>query len=146
MIAIGLALAALVGIALGLLGGGGSILTVPIFVYILDYDPKQAIAMSLAVVGVVSLFGTLSHFRAGNVNLRIALIFGPVAMVGTYLGARLAVFVSGTFQLGLFAVVMIAAAIFMFRGPRAIIPQDGAPKEPMRLGLIIAEGLVVGVL
>ncbi|MBA2661539.1 MAG: sulfite exporter TauE/SafE family protein [Bradymonadaceae bacterium] len=145
MIALGLALAALVGIALGLLGGGGSILTVPIFVYVLGYDPKQAIAMSLAVVGVVSLFGVAGHWRAGNVNLRVALSFGAVAMVGTFLGARLATLVSGTFQLVLFATVMLAAAVFMFRSPSPTAAQS-PQAAPMRLWLIIIEGLAVGVL
>lgn len=147
---LGLLLAATVGIALGLLGGGGSILTVPIFVYVLGFDAKASIAMSLAVVGLTSLLGAVSHWRAGNVNLRIALIFGGVAMVGTYLGARLAVFFSGGAQLALFAVVMLLAAFFMFRDKRpdpAKAPansQSGLAHLP--LGLIVAEGLAVGAL
>jgi uncharacterized membrane protein YfcA len=145
---LGLILAAVVGLSLGLLGGGGSILTVPIFVYVLGFDAKEAIAMSLAVVGVTSLFGAVGHWRAGNVNLRVALIFGAVAMVGTFIGARLSVFVSGSVQLLLFAVVMLLAAFFMFRG------RFGASAEPgeqpggvakMPLPQIIAEGLVVGI-
>jgi uncharacterized protein len=91
MALLGLALAALIGLSLGLLGGGGSILTVPIFVYVLGFGAKEAIAMSLAIVGAVSLFGAAGHFRAGNVNVRVALVFGSVAMAGTYVGARLAV-------------------------------------------------------
>src|SRR5690606_42041463 len=102
-------------LVLGVRGGGGSILTVPVFVYLLDFDPKPAIAMSLAVVGATSLFGALGHWRTGNVNLRVAAIFGVVAMVGTYLGARLAVFFTGPAQLALFAVVLLVAAFFMFR-------------------------------
>src|SRR5690625_6677451 len=99
MVLLGLSLAALIGLSLGILGGGGSILTVPIFVYILGFDAKEAIAMSLAVVGTTSLFGAASHWRAGNLDLRVALIFGIVAIVGTYLGARLAVFFTGAAQL-----------------------------------------------
>lgn len=114
MIELGFALGALIGLSLGLLGGGGSILTVPIFVYVLGFEPKEAIAMSLAVVGATSLSGSVGHWRAGHVNVRVALIFGTVAMVGTYLGARLAVFFSGPVQLALFAVVMLSAALFMF--------------------------------
>src|SRR5688572_30962718 len=86
----------LIGAALGLLGGGGSVLTVPIFVYVLGFEPKAAIAMSLAVVGVTSALGTTGHWRAGNVNVRIALVFGGVAMLGTLLGVRLSRFVPGT--------------------------------------------------
>ncbi len=148
MATLGLALAALIGLSLGLLGGGGSILTVPIFVYILGYGAKEAIAMSLAVVGVTSLFGAVSHWRAGNVNLRVALTFGVVAMVGTYLGARLAVFFSGAAQLALFAVVMLLAAYFMFRGRKEAPAAEAARARAggMPLGLIVLEGLAVGVL
>jgi uncharacterized membrane protein YfcA len=147
MMILGIGLGALVGLALGLLGGGGSILTVPIFVYVLGYGAKEAIAMSLAVVGAVSLFGAAGHWRAGNVNLRVALIFGAVAMAGTYLGARLAVFFSGAAQLILFAAVMLLAAWFMFR-PKQVEAQGAAPAElrDMPLALIAAEGLAVGVL
>src|SRR3954469_7266243 len=95
---LGYALAALIGLSLGLMGGGGSILTVPIFVYVLAYDPKLAIAMSLPVVGVTSFAGALGHWRAGNVRLEIAAMFGVVAMAGAYAGARLAVFLTGAVQ------------------------------------------------
>src|SRR5690606_8651077 len=73
---LGVLLAALIGLSLGLLGGGGSILTVPIFVYVLSFGAKEAIAMSLAGVGAPSLFDAVSHWRAGNVNVRVALSFG----------------------------------------------------------------------
>ena len=148
---LGMALGLLIGLSLGLLGGGGSILTVPIFVYVLGFGAKEAIAMSLAVVGATSLFGAAGHWRAGNVNVRVALIFGVVAMVGTYLGARLAVFFSGAAQLALFAVVMLVAAYFMFRGrrPAASGSREAAPEaavSEMPLGLIALEGVAVGVL
>jgi len=97
-----------IGLSLGLLGGGGSILTVPAFVYLLGMDARTAIATSLAVVGATSLVGAIGHWRAGRVDVRTALQFGVVAMAGTYLGARLAVFVTPAFQLVLFAVVMLS--------------------------------------
>ncbi len=150
---LGLALAAIVGLSLGLLGGGGSILTVPIFVYVLGFAAKPAIAMSLPVVGVASLVGAISHWRAGNVNVRIALIFGGVAMVGAYAGARLSVFVSGTMQLTLLAVVMLAAAASMFRsgrstnaGTSANVKQADGPDGAMSFGLVLIVGLAVGLL
>ena len=149
MMILGLVLAVLVGLSLGLMGGGGSILTVPIFVYVLGFDTKQSIAMSLAVVGVVSLFGAFSHWRAGNVNLRIAGIFGAVAMAATFAGAKLSAFLSGTTQLVIFAVVMLAAAFFMFRGKK---PGEGRVSEnegesaQVRLGLIAMQAIAVGVL
>lgn len=150
MLLLGYSLAALIGLSLGLLGGGGSILTVPIFVYVLGFEAKQAIAMSLAVVGAVSLFGAAGHWRAGNVNLRVALIFGGVAMAATYLGARLAIFFSGAAQLALFAVVMLLAAYFMFRDThRAEAAESGTAAEKvarMPVGLIVVTGVAVGVL
>jgi hypothetical protein len=144
MTELGFGLAALIGLSLGLLGGGGSILTVPVFVYVLGFDAKPAIAMSLGVVGVASLFGGIGHWRAGNVNVRIALIFGGVAMAGTYLGARLSVFFSGAAQLGLFALVMMAAAFLMLRDEREL--QVTSAPDRMPLVLIAVEGLAVGVL
>lgn len=143
-----LSLALLVGGSLGLLGGGGSILTVPIFVYVLGIEPKAAIAMSLGVIGLVSLAGAWSHWRDGRVDVRIALVFGSVAMAGTYLGARLSVFMSGTAQLVLFAVVMLVAAGFMY-GDRP--PVDEASSAPvrgpvLRWALIALEGVAVGIL
>jgi uncharacterized protein len=160
MTLLGLALAALIGLSLGMLGGGGSILTVPILVYVLGYGAKEAIAMSLAVVGATAAVGAVGHWRAGNVNVRVAAIFGAVAMAGTYLGARLAVFFSGAAQLILFAVVMLLAAFFMFRDGRAAAAKEsaagsdggpeGAPNPPavpeMATALIVFEGLAVGVL
>ena len=142
---IGLPLAAVVGLTLGLLGGGGSVLAVPIFVYVLGYGAKQAIAMSLAVVGITSLVASVGHWRAGNVNLRVAATFGPLAMAGTYAGARLATLVSGTFQLGLFALVMIASAIFMLRGSSRRFAEALDPGRTP-LGPLVAEALLVGVL
>jgi len=158
MLILGLALAGLIGLSLGLLGGGGSILTVPILVYVLGFEAKEAIALSLAVVGATSLFGVFGHWRAGNVNVRVALVFGSVAMVGTYLGARLAVFFTGSAQLALFAVVMLVAAVFMYRGrtPGGVSEADAEEtvaeaiarrsRDGYRFPLIAAEGITVGVL
>lgn len=90
MIALTVSLAVFVGIALGLLGGGGSILTVPLLAYVAGMDAKQAIATSLLVVGVTSAVGAVSHARAGRVQWRTGLIFGAAGMAGAYLGGVLA--------------------------------------------------------
>ena len=138
----------LIGAALGLLGGGGSVLTVPIFVYALGFEPKAAIAMSLAVVGVTSALGTAGHWRAGNVNLRVALVFGGVAMPGTLLGVRLSRLVPGPTQLVIFGAVMLAAAVFMLRG-RSPCEEDigGCLAPPVVSPLtVVPAGLSVGVL
>ena len=149
MALLGYALAALIGVSLGLLGGGGSILTVPIFVYVLGFDPKRAIAMSLPVVGATSLVGAIGHWKSGNVNLKTATLFGAIAMVGAYIGARLAVLLTGAMQLALLAIVMLAAAVSMLRSSRRTrLPADDAPADPapMALGLLLPVAIAVGLL
>lgn len=141
---IALGLAALIGLTLGLLGGGGSILTVPVFVYVLGIAPKPAIAMSLAVVGTTSLVGAAGHWRAGNVNLRVAALFGLVAMVGTFLGARLATLLDGRTQLALFAIVMLVAAAVMLRNASA--PAAGEAESARPPLLVVPAAIAVGVL
>lgn len=136
-------LAAGVGLVLGALGGGGSILAVPIFVYVLSADPKAAIAMSLPVIGLTSLAGAWGHWREGRLDLRQAVLFGAAAMAGAYAGARLAVFVPGGMQLAALGAVMGAAALSMLR-PRRLPPP--ARVEPPSVALSAASGLGIGVL
>ncbi len=147
MAALGFVFAALIGLSLGLLGGGGSTLTVPVFVYVLGFDPKAAIAMSLPVVGATSLVGAASHWRSGQVQVRTAVLFGIVAMAGSFLSARLlAPKVSGGLQLVMLAVVMLAAAVSMFRN--AAGRRDAAASAPRAapMPLLAAVALAVGVL
>jgi uncharacterized membrane protein YfcA len=138
----------LIGAALGLLGGGGSVLTVPIFVYVLGFSPKEAIAMSLAVVAATSAFGTVGYWRAGHVNVRIATVFGGVAMLGTLSGVRLARFIPGTTQMVIFGAVMLAAAVFMLRGrPPADEKRGEAVARPVASTVkVVPGGLLVGLL
>jgi uncharacterized protein len=149
LLTLGLTLAALIGLSLGLLGGGGSILTVPIFVYVLGFGAKESIAMGLAVVGATSLVGAASHWRAGNVNVKAALTFGGLAMAGTYAGARLAAFVPGAVQLTVFAGVMLVAAYFMFRnarGAQSATPRGAKPTGVLMTVLVsLAVGLLTGL-
>ena len=143
MLALALVLAALIGLSLGLLGGGGSILTVPVFVYVLGIAAKPAIAMSLPVVGITSLISAALHWRLGNVRLRTAILFGLLAMVGAFAGAKLSVLMSGPAQLALLAVVMLLAAGSMLRGGvRFTAVETSSP----RLALIVPIALGVGVL
>ncbi|EHB53921.1 protein of unknown function DUF81 [Mycolicibacterium rhodesiae JS60] len=143
MIALTVALAVFVGIALGLLGGGGSILTVPLLAYVAGMDAKQAIATSLLVVGVTSAVGAVSHARAGRVQWRTGLIFGGAGMAGAYLGGVLARFIPGTVLLIGFALMMIATAIAMLRGRKNVVSSDIAHRMPVPK--ILAEGLLVGL-
>lgn len=112
---LGLGLALGVGIVLGLLGGGGSILALPIFLIVFRVPTKPAIAMSLAVVGMSAFVGFLSHYRQGNVHLRVALPFGGFAMVGAFLTARVAKHVPASLQLALFGGFALTAALLMLR-------------------------------
>lgn len=147
MTALGLALAALIGLSLGMLGGGGSTLTVPVFVYVLGFDPKAAIAMSLPVVGATSLVGAASHWRSGQVQVRTAVLFGLVAMAGSFLSARLlAPRVSGTLQLALLAIVMLAAAVSMFRNAGGRKHAEGHAPLPAPVPLLAVVALGVGTL
>lgn len=146
----GAVLAVVVGISLGLLGAGGSVLTVPIFVYVLGVGAKPAIAMSLGVVGGTALIAALSHLRGRSVSFRVAAIFGPAAMVGAYFGAGLAAYFSGRAQLIGFAVVVLTSATLMIRNSRTAPPESavlGMPHIDGRaVALLVLQGLAVGVL
>ena len=144
MIALGYALALLIGVFLGLLGGGGSILTVPVLHYVLGYGVKDAIPMSLVVVGLTSGFGAINHARVGTVRWRTALGFGPPAIVGAILGAELGLRVEATTQLTVFAVVMLLAAVSMLRGGAGEKARPAGARHP--LPLITLVGALVGVL
>ena len=149
MILLGYALAALIGLSLGVIGGGGSIVTVPVFAYVMGFEPKLAIAMSLPVVGGTSLIGALSHWREGTVKLKMALLFGVIAMAGAYAGARLAVFLTGSLQLALLAIVMLVAAVSMFRSARAghvQLADDSTGARPIAAGVLVPVALGVGML
>ena len=143
MIALTIALAVLVGISLGLLGGGGSILTVPLLAYVAGMDAKPAIATSLLVVGVTSAIGAITHARAHRVRWRVAVLFGAAAMAGAYAGGLLARFIPGTALLIAFAVIMIAAGIAMLRG-RKDTAADG--EQPLPLVKTTLLGVTVGVI
>ncbi len=148
MIILGFGLAALIGISLGLIGGGGSILTVPVFVYVLGFAAKPAIAMSLPVVGMTSLVGAVSHWRAGNVELRTASYFGVIAMAGSYFGARVSSVIPGTIQLLVLSAVILAAAASMMRSiePHQVPAETETRRVRMPLWRAIVVGLAIGVL
>jgi len=142
---VALSLAVLIGLSLGLMGGGGSILTVPILVYVLDYSAKNSIALSLAIVGVTSLFGSIAHFRNKNINFKVAGVFGPIAMLGTFLGTKISVYLSGSTQLIIFAVVMIIASYFMFKGRKNIETSEDTEVQ-FKFATILVVGTFVGIL
>ena len=112
---IGHLIAVCIGISLGLIGGGGSVLALPTLVYLMKVPPKEAIVLTLVAVGSVSLLGAIPHWKLGNVKLKTAAIFGFSTMVGAYGGARFATlaFVTETMQMWLFAGMMVIAAVLM---------------------------------
>lgn len=132
-----------IGLSLGLLGSGGSIVTVPVLVYLLGQDEKVAIAGSLAIVGSVALAASLQYLKSRQIDGRAVLLFGVPGMAGTWLGAWSAAFVPGIVQLALFAVVMLVAAWLMLRPPRLPNGAVRPPRAPIKIGL---DGLAVGVL
>ena len=131
--------ALVVGATMGLLGSGGSILTVPILVYLMGLDEKIAIASSLAIVGAIAALTSLLNIRSRSIDWRTTVWFGVPGVVGTYGGAALSEFASGAFQLMVFAGVMLMSAYFMLRLPR-LKSEPGAQK----IWVIGSEGLVIG--
>ncbi|RXK47630.1 sulfite exporter TauE/SafE family protein [Aquirufa rosea] len=155
----------LIGISLGLIGGGGSILTVPVLVYLFGINPVLATAYSLFIVGASSLVGAFPKYQQGLVNLRTAIIFGIPSIISVYATRKYIVplIPSEILELGglvvtksilmmvLFAILMVAASISMIRGNCENCGKENAeetePKEQsFNYPIIILEGLVVGLL
>jgi len=134
----------LIGFSLGLLGGGGSILTVPILVYLIGQDVHAATGTSLAIVGASALFGALANSRSGNVRMKSGFIFGLMSMIGAIPGVWLNRIVAGKVILILFGFLMIAVAISMLHkkiahpeAKAAAIPcEPYTPKDWFRLLLL----------
>jgi uncharacterized membrane protein YfcA len=132
-----------IGVSLGLLGSGGSILTVPVLVYLIGQDEKVAIAGSLFVVGTIAFVGSLQFLRAKLIDWRNVFVFGVPGMVGTYVGALIAGHVSGIMQLSLFAVVMLLASYLMLK---PVDLENRTSVVPRAVWKISIDGLLVGVI
>lgn len=145
MIAAGLALAVVIGGALGLLGGGGSILTVPLLHYVFGLETHAAIAGSLAVVAVTAVAALVPYARRGQVQWRTGGLFGAASMVGSYGAARIARHVPPAVLLVAFALVMLGAAVSMLRtSPRARAPSTRTLAPALAIGLGVLVGGVAG--
>lgn len=148
MLPLALSLALLVGISLGLLGGGGSILTVPILRYALGMEGHSAIATSLLVVGTTSLAGLVAHARKGCVQWRTGFLFGAAGVMGAFLAGRVAHRLPASLMLLAFGVLMFATAIAMLR-PQRTLDQRGAegghqPPTQLPVSKILGAGLIFG--
>jgi uncharacterized membrane protein YfcA len=125
-----------IGLTLGLLGSGGSILTVPVLVYLVGVPEKAAIAESLAIVGLIAGGGVIPFVVRRLVSWSTVLLFSLPGMVGAYLGALAATRISARVQLILFAVLMLSAAGLMLR--RSVAHADSAPHDPTSPGPTLA--------
>lgn len=149
--------AILMGLSLGLIGGGGSILTVPILVYLFAIDPVRATAYSLFIVGMTSLFGSFSHMRLGNINLKAAVVFGIPSIIAVY-ATRAWILPSvpdHLFTIGgmhitkptglllLFAIIMLMASWSMIRKTKN--KNETATTKHFNMPLIFTEGIIVGM-
>ncbi len=149
----------LIGLSLGLIGGGGSILTVPVLVYLFSVDPIQATAYSLFIVGATSTIGAFPKYKQGQVNLKTALIFGAPSIVTVY-ATRKWILPAIPSQLGqwgeliitkslllmlLFALLMVAASFSMIRTQKPLGAHTIKPQS-YNYPLIVGEGAVVGLL
>lgn len=132
-----------VGLSLGLLGSGGSILTVPILIYLVGQSDKVAIAGSLAIVGGIALFGAVNYARQGLVSVRLILLFGLPGIAGTYAGAMASGHVTGAVQLVVFAVIMGLASYSMLKPS---VAQSGRAPDSQSVLVLVASGAGVGVI
>jgi uncharacterized protein len=137
-----LAGALIIGLSLGLFGSGGSILTVPVLLYLLHMPAQLAIASSLLIVAGISFFGSVRNGMQRLISWRHVLWFGVPGMLGTYGGAWFGTLVNARWQLLVFAVLMLVAAVMMWRSK---VGATASPKafKPVR---IIIDGLIVGLI
>jgi uncharacterized protein len=148
-----------IGIALGLIGGGGSILTVPVLVYLFGVPPVEATAYSLFIVGATSLVGVFPKYKHGEVNLKTAVIFGIPSIAAVYVTRAFIVpaipneiATIGTFTITkalmmmmLFAVLMVFASVSMIIKKKTT-PQMSYQPQQFNYPLIVVEGILVGML
>ena len=141
-----LLLSGLIGLSLGLLGGGGSILALPVLVFVGRVDPRQAVAMSLAIVGATSLTASLLHRRSGRVDTRVGALFGGVGLPMAFLGARLTHLMPPRTLLLCFGVLMlVVGSVMVVRALRE--PRGGEVTRPRRHPVaVLAAGAGVGFL
>jgi uncharacterized membrane protein YfcA len=143
-IIIGLLLSGAIGLSLGLIGGGGSIITVPVLVYVLKVEAHEAVGMSLAVVGVTSLIGVALHHRRSTVEMRTGTLFGLSGVLGAYFGSRLTYLLSPAALLLSFAGLMFFIALLMLIKRRG--DQDQVARKERSTTKVVIAGLLVGVL
>ncbi|MGE0616432.1 MAG: sulfite exporter TauE/SafE family protein [Bacteriovoracia bacterium] len=155
---LGYAASLMMGVILGLMGGGGSILTVPILVYLFDLPPTEAAGNSLFVVGMTALFGSLVYIRRGDVDFKTGGLFAIPSVIGVNISRGLVVpnlpnvvanvggfhLTKEILVMASFAALMIAASYSMIRGRRSQAPGGGV--GPARFVQVTLQGLIIGVI
>jgi uncharacterized protein len=150
----------LIGISLGLIGSGGSILTVPVLVYLMNIHPVQATAYSLFVVGCAALVGALKFMKRSEVDYKTGILFAIPSFIAVFITRKYIVpaipdhitsigslpVTKDIFIMIAFALMMIAAAIAMVRPAKRYYPIDDAQVVPYKYSLIVIEGFIVGIL
>ena len=156
---VGYLLSIVIGISLGLIGGGGSILTVPVLVYVFNVKPELATAYSLFIVGLTALTGSLKYWNHKLININIGLIFAIPSLIAVWLTRKFLmpaipqeifksgdyIFTKDSLILGAFAIIMIFTSISMIRKSKVIEKENIAKSERHYISIII-DGLVVGAL
>ena len=155
---IGYVASLLIGISLGLVGGGGSILTVPVMVYLFGLQPLLATSYSLFVVGSTSLVGAYNSLRKGLVNVRAALLFGASSIVTVFLTRKYLVpaipkdivtiggvtITEALLTMVLFAVLMLVASISMIRNKKVAVEEKEC-RDCVRFGKLVIYGIIIGL-
>lgn len=129
MLALVIPIGLLIGLSLGALGGGGSILTVPALVYLLGQDTQAATTGSLLIVGVTALAGMAAHHRAGRVRIAPGMIFGVLGIAGSWFGSKMSASVAPNVLLAAFSILMLVVAALMFARSRSQ-GRSGQPDTP----------------
>ncbi len=145
MLIIALVIAALIGLSLGLLGSGGSIITLPVLVYVAHIPAQQAVGMSLVIVGGTSALGTLLNLRQGAFDWRAATFFSVSGMIGALIGAKFTHLISAVMLMFLFGVLMLIVGIRMLRsGEAKAIAHECRPVRCLAIGFAV--GMLTGFL
>lgn len=143
MIALGIAF--FIGLLLGVMGSGGSIITLPVLVYVAGIHPQVAVPMSMVIVGSTSLFAAYLHARRGNFHLKAALLLGATGVIGAHFGAEGTHLVSSTTLMLFFAALLCIVGVLMFRdGVEGLTPRTCLPVRCLAVGAGV--GLLTGFL
>lgn len=145
MFYLGLVLSGLIGLSLGLIGGGGSIITVPVLVYVLGVEAHEAVGMSLAIVGATSLVGSILHYRRGTLQLKTGLTFGAAGVVGAFVGSPLTRLLSPPVLMMTFATLMLVVAVLMLRRKSNDVEVE-SDEQVLSVWKALSAGFGVGVL